>query len=124
MPEQRHFHRIDFVVKADFAADGEACEAFLVDISLKGAMVEFLSHCNASLGSNCSLTVKLSCSDVQLAFEGEIVRVLGEVAAIRFTKVDIDTMIHLRRLLELNSGDPEEIRSELHELIGSGTGRQ
>jgi hypothetical protein len=123
MPNQRHFHRIDFVNKADFIVNSTVSEAFLADISLKGAMIEFPQLCTAPLGSRCQLTVKLNDSEVQLDFEGEVVHVHGAMAGIRFIRVDIDTMIHLRRLLELNYGDSEEIRRELPELIDS-TGRK
>lgn len=119
MTEHRHFHRIKFVVQADFELNGTSLPTSLVDISLKGALVALPAGTSAALGSPCRLTLHLSSADVQLPFTGEIIHINDGLAGIKFTRIDIDTMIHLRRLLELNSANPEQIRRELHELIHS-----
>jgi hypothetical protein len=36
---------------------------------------------------------------------------------LRCESIDLDSMAHLRRLLELNSGDPELVERELSALI-------
>ena len=118
MSEHRHFHRISFVAKIDVEVNGTSCEASLVDISLKGALVAFPPGFHPELGLPCRLTIHLNNSDIQLPFAGEIVHIHDNQTGIKFTKVDIDSMIHLRRLLELNTADPNQVRSELHFLIG------
>ncbi len=41
-----------------------------------------------------------------------------ETIGFRFEAVDTDTMTHLVRLLELNTGDAETVESELLFLVG------
>jgi hypothetical protein len=118
MSEQRHFQRIKFVVKTDVAINGISCEATLVDISLKGALVTFLHDLHPEKGLPCHLTIHLNESDMKLPFAGEVIHTHDNLTGIKFTLVNIDSMIHLRRLLELNTANPDQVRSELNSLIG------
>lgn len=118
MPDHRLFHRIRFVVKTDIETNGKSCEATLVDISLKGALVTFPHELHPEKGLPCQLTIHLDESDIRLIFSGEIVHTHEKLTGIKFTLTDLDSMIHLRRLLELNTADPDQVRSELNSLIG------
>ena len=118
MPEHRLFHRVSFVVKTDMEINGERCEATLVDISLKGALVSFPHELHPETGLTCQLTIHLEESDIKLIISGEIVHCHDNVTGIKFTLIDLDSMIHLRRLLELNTAKPEQVRNELNLLIG------
>lgn len=120
MPEQRHFHRIRFDVKAEIDLNGTVTETTLVDISLKGALVECPPGFTPELGSHCRLTIHLSNSDVIFSFDGEVVHLNDSLAGIKITLIDIDSMIHLRRLVTLNSENSEQVRSELNALFGFG----
>jgi len=118
MPEHRLFHRIRFVVKTDLEIKGKSCEATLVDISLKGALVAFPRELHPETGLPCQLTIHLDGSDIKLIISGEVVHTHENVTGIKFTLIDLDSMIHLRRLLELNTASPDQVRSELNSLIG------
>jgi len=118
MSEHRLFHRIRLVEKAGIEISGTSCEATLVDISLKGALVTFPDELNPETGLPCRLTIHLDESDIKLIISGEIVYTHDNLTGIKFTLIDLDSMIHLRRLLELNTAKPEQVRSELNLLIG------
>jgi PilZ domain-containing protein len=118
MSEHRLFHRIRFVVKTDIEISGKSCEAALVDVSLKGALVTFSHELHPERGLPCQLTIHLDGSDIKLIISGEIVHTRQNVTGIKFTLIDLDSMMHLRRLLELNTAEPDKVRSELSSLIG------
>jgi len=120
MPEQRHFHRIRFDVQTEIDSNGTVIETSLVDISLKGALVDCPPGFSPELGSHCRLRIHLNSSDVIIAFDGEIVHLNDGLAGIKITLIDIDSMIHLRRLVTLNSENSEQVRNELNELFGFG----
>ena len=120
MPEQRHFHRIRFDVKAELEINGTVSETSLVDISLKGALVEYPHGFTPELGNQCRLTIHLGDSDVIFSFNGDIVHLNDGLVGIKITLIDIDSMIHLRRLVTLNSENSEQVRSELNALFGFG----
>jgi hypothetical protein len=120
MHEQRHFHRIRFDVKAELEVSGTVTETSLVDISLKGALIECPPGFTPVLGTHCRLTIHLNGSDLFFSLDGDIVHVNDRLAGVRITLIDIDSMIHLRRLVTLNSEDSEQVRSELNALFGFG----
>ncbi len=117
MTARRLFQRIKFVAKVEVDINGAHNEATLVDISFRGALVAFQEELKLEPGSPCRLTVHLNQSEVQLPFEGVVVHFNGHLTGIKFTLISIEAMIHLRRLLELNSGDPDQVRSELNSFI-------
>ena len=121
MSEQRHFHRIKFDVKIKIEINGSVSETSLVDISLKGALVDCPSGFTPESGDHCRVTVHLSNSDVVFSFSGEVVHVNDGLIGIKITLIDIDSMIHLRRLVTLNSENAEQVRNELHALFGFGS---
>ena len=70
---------------------------------------------NALVGIDLSLA---SC-DIHLQFDAELVHREGDHYGFRIDSLDVDSLTHLRRLLELNCGDADTIDREffhwLHE---------
>jgi hypothetical protein len=118
MSEKRLFQRIRFAVTTEVEIDGNRYETRLVDISLKGALLEFPHEEIVDKGLPCHLIIHLDMSDVTLSFTGVVAHSHDNLTGIKFITIDIDSMIHLRSLLELNSGDPDLVRSELNAFIG------
>ena len=119
MSEQRQFHRIPFdsVALITHARHGHACD--LIDLALQGALFRAPEGLPLILGDRCSLSIFLPSTDQTLDFRGELVHQEGNDYGFRFTKEDGDSMIHLRRLLELNLGDSGQIGREFdHWLKG------
>ena len=69
------------------------------------------------LGNRGVITIYLSDTDIALTFSGEVAHVSGNRSGMKFLHEDIDSMTHLRRLLELNLGSDETITRELSYLI-------
>ena len=116
MTEQRHYQRISFVTTTQVEIDATCYEATLADISLKGALVAFPAAVKPEEGKACHLRIELGSDETVLAFEGEIAHAHEALAGIRFTRYNLETITHLRRLLELNSADPDRVLSELFTL--------
>lgn len=94
-------------------------DAHLLDISLKGALVAFDRDVEPVSGEECTLSVYLNSSDIVLSFDSAVVHFHDNKTGLKFTSFDIDSMIHLRSLLELNTADPDQVRSELANFIGA-----
>jgi len=121
MSEQRRFHRIKFDVKVEIEINGAIYETSLVDISLKGALIDCPGGFSPELGDHCRLTIHLSNSELFFSFNGDVVHVNNGLAGVKMTLIDIDSMIHLRRLVTLNSESSEQVRSELNALFSFGS---
>jgi hypothetical protein len=118
MSEQRHFHRIRFDVMIQIEINGTVHEASLVDISLKGVLIETAGGFTTELGNSCHLTIRLNNSDVVISFDGKVVHVNDGLVGIKIILIDVESMIHLRRLVTLNSENSERVRDELNALFG------
>ena len=112
MSDQRHFRRIPFQaeVKLIVADRGHSCE--LVDLALTGALLRIPQGVSLQKGEPCRLSIFLPATDLSLEFEAELARCDGEDFGFRFLSEDDVTLGHLRRLLELNFGDAQQVDEE------------
>jgi hypothetical protein len=115
--ERRRFSRITFHRPAELdvrIAQG-TCE--VLDVSFKGALVEVPYGFAAHVGQRCTLVIHLDAGEAEIRMEGEIVHREGTQAGIRCVEIDLDSMSHLRRLVELNVGDENVLHRELSALV-------
>ncbi len=117
MSEKRYFGRVSFGTDARLDIDGQRMTGALLDISLKGALLEFETPPQIKAKTACHLSIHLPNSDVVLDFNAEAVHFHDRCIGVKFTESDPDSFSHLRRLLELNTGDPEQVEKELHLLF-------
>jgi hypothetical protein len=115
--ERRHFSRIAFhrPAELDLRVERDTCE--VLDVSLKGALVEVPVGSRARVGRECVLKIRLDAGDAVIEMAGEIAHREGNQVGVRCREIDLDSIAHLRRLVELNVGDDELLRRELAELI-------
>ena len=121
--QRRKFSRVQFHEGAmlDLAGHGLACE--VRDLSLKGALLSCPTvgnvFCSAKRGEACRLHLTLS-GEAAVAMSGEIAHVEvidGRVhIGIRCREIDLDSIAHLRRLVELNLGDADLLDREMAAL--------
>lgn len=113
--EQRRFSRIALDVKATLKDDSYTWETDLLDISLHGALIKVPESFETNAGQRYQLAVHLEggpdiCMDVEIAHREE--NELG----LKCHDIDVDSITHLRRLVELNLGNPELLERELSAL--------
>lgn len=118
--EPRHFSRIPFHadVQLHFHLAKEEQTAHLLDISLKGALVETLHPlANAFKGKICRMVLFLGKGGEHITMEGTVVHQEGQLIGIECQHIDVDSMSNLRRLVELNAGDGTLLERELAEVL-------
>ncbi|MBN2644706.1 MAG: PilZ domain-containing protein [Desulfuromonadaceae bacterium] len=119
MPEKRHYQRVPFVEHVLLQQEELTCQATVLDISLKGILVELSDADLTKLqpGNPWQITLQLASSDIRLHFCALVTHRERNTIGLTFTTMDDDSMSHLRRLLELNTGDADEIERELEYMI-------
>lgn len=119
-PQRRLFTRIPFKasVVLNIFSSQHACS--LVDISLKGALVELPQSLNAAMGDPCSVSVELADDGTSIHMKGEVAHVEQGRLGMRCTEIDLESMTNLRRLVELNLGDEEALNREIHAMVRAG----
>jgi hypothetical protein len=119
MAQRRNFSRIALEEKVNLDIGGICLDGFLLDISLKGALVHFRVPNRFELRKTGKLRVFLS-TDVILIFSVEATHLHKSSVGLKFTKLDAETYSHLVRLLESRTEDPEKIEKELQFLASFG----
>lgn len=115
--EQRHFKRVRFFSQAQLEADGQVYPTEVLDLSLKGALVKKPVDTLPAAPTTLCLRLQLSGSVEHITMQVSIAHQHDDHLGLYCEKIDLDSISHLRRLLELNLGDPELLNRELAELI-------
>lgn len=118
MTEHRHTHRVAFGSFVEFtSADCKhVCE--LIDISLQGALIAACSGATPEEGTACTLKVSLDDNgDNQIIMQGTVAHKIENRVGIYCDSIDLDSMAHLRKLVEYNLGDVELVDRDLGALV-------
>lgn len=114
--DRRHFWRATFHSPVHLVLHGQVTEADLYDISLKGALVKIPADWPGKNGDRCQLRLNLA-ANMTISMSGTITHVAGRRIGLRCDNIDLDSVTHLRRLVELNAGDPGLLERELSALL-------
>lgn len=117
--DRRQFWRATFHSPVLLTVAGHTVEATLHDISLKGALLMVPLGFAAQLGGPCVLTLKLG-EGASIVMHGHIAHLEGRHLGLHCDSIDLDSITHLRRLVELNAGDPLLLERELTTLLHAG----
>ena len=113
MDEKRKFQRVPFATVTEINCDKNKYKGELFDISLQGALVQGKGDIPLEKGDSCELSIHLLDSEITLQFDANLVHRQENKFGFKFTSEDTETMMHLRRLLELNIGSSEVIDREI-----------
>lgn len=115
--ERRLFSRIAFNGQVTIIGEGGRWTSKLLDISLKGVLVGQPDHWAGQLGQQFQLELLLSDGNIVIVMDVVTAHIRDERIGFCCTHIDLDSITHLRRLLELNIADEEQINRELSALI-------
>ncbi|OIQ65642.1 cyclic diguanosine monophosphate-binding protein [mine drainage metagenome] len=114
----RLFSRVPFSAAVTLHLPDRTLEVTLLDLALKGALVQTQTPQALALQVACRLLLPL-------AGTGEVIKMTGHVAHLAHCRVGIScdhielaSLTLLRRLLELNTGDADLMDRELSQLFG------
>lgn len=115
--ERRHYVRVQFDAPALLTIATAAFSVHVLDLSLKGALVTLPENAMVPAGMPCQLTVPLAETGDHISMTAGVTHVDGKHAGLLCRSIDIDSVTHLRRLIELQLGDPALLERDLAELI-------
>ena len=115
MNEKRHFTRIQFDAIATLAAGDAVWDTKVLDISMKGALIE-QPNTNLDTNQDVELTLTLSDNSTQITMQGKIAHIENQTVGVVCEHIDVDSVSHLRRIVELNTGSQELLERELDAL--------
>lgn len=116
MKQRRLFSRVLFNQQAKLFWDGQHTRCEVCDLSLKGALLRIPAGASLTPGQTARFEVQLNGGDLAIRMEGVVAHQHESVLGLHCTRIDIDSITHLRRLLELNRGDESDLQRELQAL--------
>jgi len=114
--ERRRFTRIEFDADTELTVGDQTYPVELVDISLKGALIKS-DALLANLNDEVTINIHLAGDDVIIRMPAEMTHASEGMLGFRALSIDLESISHLRRLVELNIGDETLLERELEHLF-------
>lgn len=109
----RHHSRISFDAQAYLRSDTSVWQTQLIDIALKGALIARPADWQGAKGDSYLLELMLDDEKTVIRMTVTVMHAQADRIGLRCDHIDIDSVSHLRRLIELNLGDPDLLEREL-----------
>lgn len=114
--DARRFVRVEFHADAHLNIDGQSQPVDIDELSLKGATVSLRDDASVADANEGELHLVIGEDGLEITMSVAIRNRDDQRLGLEWTGIDIDSLGRLRRLIELNSGDPSEVSSELSSL--------
>ena len=113
--ERRHFQRVHFICDVLIHHNNDEWNSELEDISLKGVLINSPDNILPQLEEIYDITLVLG-KDATIKMQAKISYANERHWGLYWENIDIEHFTHLRKLLELNTQDPNLVHRELSEL--------
>jgi len=115
--EKRAVHRVPFISSIKLDIDRQTINSLLLNISLMGALIDIENTDRIFLNKTCEIELNLG-AGILLNLTGCVVRhnKRNHTIGVMWEQMDIDTAVHLKRLLELNLGDHQLIEQDIEAM--------
>ena len=117
--ENRRFTRIIFRVKAEVRIGEELYIAKEIkNLSIGGCLLPLDADLKPGVVCQIKISLSGSTSDLSVQAEGEIVRSTPGGIAVKFTRIDPDSLYHLQSIVRYNAPDAESFEKEINKHPG------
>lgn len=113
--ERRRFHRFPIEGSVKLYSGSAMWSTNLIDMSLRGVLVECPADWTGELGSRYRIDIRLE-GGVMIGMGVELSRIANGHLGFGCQKIDLDSFARLKRLIELNLGNTEILNRELSAL--------
>ena len=115
--ERRLFRRVRVDADARVYSDRAMWPTKVMDVGLRGALLERPADWNGTLGKTQRLELRFHTLLI-VSVNATVAHIGPRIVGYRFQRIDLDSFMRLKRIVELNLGDPNLVSREL-ELINS-----
>ncbi|WP_019339694.1 PilZ domain-containing protein [Stutzerimonas stutzeri] len=113
--DRRRFQRFEFDAETELMQGQRCWPVQLHDLSLRGLLVHCPADWDADPAQPFEARIRLA-DDAEVRMEVEMTHSEGELVGMVCRHIDVDSISHLRRLVELNLGDEALLERELAAL--------
>jgi len=115
--DKRQYTRVNFDTTAKLTKDNQTFECQIIDLSIHGVLLRPHGVVNSSEGANYELEIPLSNNENTIKMSLKLAHKHPDSLGFVCESIDLDSITHLRKIVELNSGDPSLLERELQSLI-------
>ncbi len=115
--ERRKFSRIAFQAPAEIIYAGNAADVELIDLSLKGILLSLTKPLDVAVHSHIDVAFHLPQSQIVVSLSAEVIDNSANKLRCKVENIDLDSISHLKRLVELNLADDALLERELEHLL-------
>jgi hypothetical protein len=122
-PQRRHLSRIPFDAEYRITpADSQASySGHVIDLSLKGALIQRPPQLPVQLDQEFMLDLLLGNADLHIQMQVRVAHLHTQTIGVVCEHLDLTSMSHLCRFLELNLGSHVQLERELGEMLQLNT---
>jgi len=120
MIERRRFSRIVYQTQATLTQESTVVNALVCDLSLHGLLLTSEQSDQLDTDKQVDVEFSLAGSDVTIQLVGNIVGLNNNVIRVSIDHIDIESIGHLKRLVELNVGDDDLLHRDIEHLSDLG----
>jgi hypothetical protein len=114
--ERRYFSRIPFTANAHIlTTDGDMYR--VIDVSLNGLLIARPENWVGKLTDNFTVDLLLDDAQVVIKMQAEMAHLDTDSIGFHCKLIDLDSITHLKRLVELNLADEALLHRELSALL-------
>ena len=114
--ERRRFHRILFDSKVKVNIGDATFSSSLIDISLNGVLLDRPHNWPTEHNEPVALDILLDEAEIHIRMITRLAHQEAETIGLKCQSIDIESVGHLRRLIELNLGDIELLNRDIEAL--------
>lgn len=116
---RRNFTRIPFNGAAAIKGRKGQWTATILNLSLKGILIVRPETWSGKTGDEYQVDILLSDGDVKIHMDVLTAHLDPKYVGLCCTHIDLDSITHLRRLLEFNTGNEDQVIHEISNLLFS-----
>jgi len=113
--ERRQYQRIPFIADVVLKQNDQQWSCGLEDISLKGMLIIAPENIQAALDVPYEIELVLG-EGATISMQAKVSHINENHWGMQWGNIELEGLTHLRRLLELNMEDPQQMHREMAEL--------
>ena len=118
--ERRQYFRVNFDSVATLLTEQQSFDCQIIDLSIHGVLLRLHGVHYAKPDAEYTLKIPLNNTnehpELNIAMQLTLARQKPENMAFRCANLDLDSITHLRKIVELNSGDPKVLERDMQTL--------
>ncbi len=117
--ERRQFQRVSFDTIANLSKDDQTFACQIIDLSIHGVLLRTHGVVHSKVGAVYNLEIPLSDHQITIKMTLKLTHQHPENLGFVCQNIDLDSITHLRKIIEMNSGDATLLDREFSCLLDS-----